>query len=215
MTIEEYFSELAQELQPMAAADRDSVLEYYHEYTEDAHITSGDALTVQPGTPKQLAAQLLANQSIKETVTVNETAPTKPHYRQNAHNTWLIVLAVLSLPLSLPLSIAVGAILFAGLIAIAAVAFAVLITLGVLVLAGICVTIAGLYIGFTLIFSNLFVGMAYLGFALIGIGLTLLLAPFTYQTTLFFVHATSNFSRYLYNKVTRNKHLSAEGGSQS
>ncbi|MFT8411003.1 MAG: DUF1700 domain-containing protein [Schleiferilactobacillus perolens] len=209
MTIDQYFIALEQALSPMQPDDRASALDYYREYVEDAGLTDSTLVIQRLGTPKQLAAHLLADKSIEEAAEP-VTAP-KRRYQKNAHMVWLIVLAVLSAPLSLPLVIIVAVLLLSGLLILASTAFTAIVAVGALILAGAGVGLAGLYIGISLLWANYFMALTYIGFGLAGFGLALLLFPFCRQLTRASAHVIGGFATFIYHKITF-QHKPVEGG---
>jgi uncharacterized membrane protein len=83
---------------------------------------------------------------------------------------WAVVLAILAIPIGLPLAITVVALIFAVLVTLGALLFALAVTVVALLAAGVLSTIAG----FIFLFTNFAVGLFYLGIGLVVLGVCIL-----------------------------------------
>ncbi|GKT03762.1 DUF1700 domain-containing protein [Furfurilactobacillus entadae] len=201
MTSEAYLSELERRLHNLTAAERADVMDFYTEYVNDAGLTSGDAIIEKLGTPKQLARKVLADYSIRE----NETAEQKGERRSprsNANMVWLIILAVLSTPVTIPVAIAIVALLLLCVFICALIIGTGIFVALVLLAVGIFVAGMAFYTGFSLLFTHLFVGLAYLGIGFTGLGIALMLIPACYYLIRVLIQMTANFIRFIYRKLS-------------
>lgn len=200
MTSESYFQELTRLLAPLTADERSEAVAYFQDYAEDGGLLDGDAITTALGSPRQLALQILADYSIK-----SSTAPaaqgTPPSPRSNARQIWLIILAILSAPMTVPVGIALFAIMLALIIVVASVVFSILIILAAVVVTGIGAGLFSLYSGAVLIGGHLMVGLTYLGLGLAGMGLGLLFIPVVKWTTQGIFSQTARFFRWIYRRI--------------
>jgi uncharacterized membrane protein len=83
---------------------------------------------------------------------------------------WTIVLAILAIPIGVPLAIAVIAVIFAVLVALVALLFSFVVVVVALLASGVLASV----IGFILLFSHFATGLFYLGAGLALLGLCLL-----------------------------------------
>lgn len=212
MTIDHYFEELSQQLQILSDAERDDVLAFYHEFAEDAQLTDYSAMEAKLGSPKQLARKVLADYSVQQNQEVTKTGK-KSSAKSNASMIWMIVLAILSAPISIPLVIIAAAIIFSILV----IAFSIIVTIGV-TLAALIVTMAalavfGLYVAGFMIFKNVAVGIASLGLGCVALGITLLLVPVIRYSVKGLIHLTASFFRWLYSKFMKRQRFAGMKGA--
>ncbi|MYV16927.1 MULTISPECIES: DUF1700 domain-containing protein [Furfurilactobacillus] len=204
MTTDAYLKELQRRLHGLSDSERSDVMDFYTEYVEDANLTSGDAIVSKLGTPKQLARKVLADYSIKE----NETAEQKGERRtprSNANMVWMIILAILSTPVTIPAAIAIVAVLFAVVVVMVALIGSGIVVAVALVGGAIAVAGVSLYTGAYMVFTNFFVGIAYLGVGLTGVGVILILIPLCYYIIRFLIQISANFIRFLYRKFSNRR----------
>ncbi|HAT54377.1 MAG TPA: hypothetical protein DCW31_03905 [Lactobacillus sp.] len=204
MTTDAYLNELRRRLHGLSDSERADVMDFYTEYIEDANLTSGDAVVDKLGSPKRLARKVLADYSIKE----NETAEQKGEQRtprSNATMVWMIVLAVLSTPVTIPAAIAIVAVLIAVVAVAVALVGSGLVIAVVLIGGGIAVAGVSLYTGVYMMFTNVLVGVAYLGIGLTGIGAVLILIPLCFYILRFLIQISANFIRFLYRKFSNRR----------
>lgn len=106
-----YLKKLRRKLQRLPAYEIDAALTYYEEYFDEAGEENEQQVIQKLGPPSQVAAQIMADLAIKDL----DIGPTST--KKNVTAIWLIILAILSAPLSLPLlAVAVALILSAGAI---------------------------------------------------------------------------------------------------
>ena len=141
MTREEYMKKLQKYLRKLPKQDYDDAIEYFNEYFSDTDEEGQQKLMEELGTPKEAAADLMYNlldRKIQEQDEIGEEKKSKKGIIM------LSVLAIMSTPITVPLFIALLAVLFAVAICVVAVifsdfvaAFSVLLIGGKLLLRGL------------------------------------------------------------------------------
>ncbi|MEG0383951.1 DUF1700 domain-containing protein [Solibacillus cecembensis] len=164
-----YLKSLRSKLHRLPAQEIDAALIYYEEYFDEAGEENEQQVIEQLGPPSQVAAQIVADFTIKDLDT------TPPSTKKNMSAIWLIILAILSAPLSLPLLavamaliISVGAVVFSFVVAIIAI-------VGGVLLSGIFTLISGLFI----MTNHWPTALLFIGFGLITSGIGALISPAT------------------------------------
>lgn len=207
----DYIEELKSLLTQLAAEERSDVVDFYTEYLQDGHFKTYNDCVKELGTPHQLARKVLADYSIKNLNTASRSGNRTSHPRDDVKTIWLMVLAVLSTPITIPL--ALGAIgLFIGVVAVAISVLLAVLGVGFGVVFGGLVSFAT---GISVVGSDFWVGMFYSGIGLVAIGAVIVLIP-TFKS-LFdgTIHGITLFSKWLYDKlVTRNRAEKHERGQR-
>ena len=161
MNRQEYIAELKRRLQKLPFDEIKKAVDYCEEYFDDAGVENEQRVIEELGSPANMAAQVLADFVVNDTVTAN--APKK----KPLTTVWLVILAVFASPVAFPIAIALASVAMAVSVSI----FAVAISLGV---AGLAVAVSGLaclVIGFMLLVMHFPTGIAMLGCALVLLGL--------------------------------------------
>ena len=129
----DYIKELEKRLKYIPKEDREDAIEYYTELMSDMGVDENEDVAARLGSPKEAARKILdeCTQKHVEAYEENKTA------KGRATVVWLSILGILSLPVSLPLAIAVFAIAFTLIVAAAAIYFSLVVTAVALVLEGI------------------------------------------------------------------------------
>lgn len=134
MTREEYMAKLQKYLRKLPKQDYEDAIEYFNEYFSDTDEEGQQKLMEELGTPKEAAADLMCNlldRKLQEQDTDIEEKKSKKGIIT------LSVLAILSTPVTVPLFIALLAVLFAVAICVVCVIFSDFIaTFGVLLIGG-------------------------------------------------------------------------------
>lgn len=134
MTREEYMAKLQKYLRKLPKQDYEDAIEYFNEYFSDTDEEGQQKLMEELGTPKKAAADLMCNlldRKLQEQDTDIEEKKSKKGIIT------LSVLAILSTPVTVPLFIALLAVLFAVAICVVCVIFSDFIAaLGVLLIGG-------------------------------------------------------------------------------
>ena len=135
-----YLKNLRSRLHRLPVHEIDAALVYYEEYFDEAGEENEQRVIEQLGPPSQVAAQIMADFAMKDL----DTAPTST--KKNVSAIWLIILAILSAPLSLPLlATAFALIISAGAVVLSFV-IAIVATVGGFLFAGIFTLVSGFLI---------------------------------------------------------------------
>ncbi|KRN31604.1 DUF1700 domain-containing protein [Liquorilactobacillus mali] len=190
MDSQRYLEELSKLLSSLSKDEVEAAVDFYSEFISDAGLTTRSEIETRLGTPKQLARKIMADHSVRMDDENEEKV--KPA-RINSKMIWLIVLVILSSPMTLGLG---GGLL----IALVAVIFSVILMV-VVIFAGLIVGMAvTLYVGISLLFQSLNTGLFYIGIFLMFLGLLLVLLPITYWICRVILQCIADFARYLYKK---------------
>lgn len=165
MTREEYMTKLQKYLRKLPKQDYEDAIEYFNEYFSDTDEEGQQRLMEELGTPKEAASELMGNLLDRK---LNQEGEEKKDKKGIAAIT---ILAILSTPVTIPLLVAMLAVLFAAVITVACVilsdfiaAFGILLIGGKLLLRGI--------VSFPYSISG---ALTITGCALLGIGCAILL----------------------------------------
>ncbi len=171
MNRKEYMKLLYSRLAGLPPEERDAAMLYYEEYFEDAGGQNEDKVIDELGNPESLAAQILAENTIRQ------TKKAKPTARKGLSALWVVILGILALPAALPfILIAMGI-----LIAFACGVFGLLIAIAALTLSLIIGGIIMLGHAIPLLLFNTGGGLFALGASLIAVALGILfLIPLVY-----------------------------------
>lgn len=135
-----YLKSLRSRLHRLPVHEIDAALVYYEEYFDEAGEENEQQVIEQLGPPSQVASQIMADFAMKDL----DTAPTST--KKNVSAIWLIILAILSAPLSLPLlATAFALIISAGAVVLSFV-IAIVATVGGFLFAGIVTLVSGFLI---------------------------------------------------------------------
>ena len=169
--IDDYISELEQNLVDLPEKDREDVVEFYREFLLDGDFVRRSTIDAELGTPKQLAINIMADYSTKE-----DSAPAKPETpKSNLKASWYILLGICAAPIGIPLILAILFVIFFLLAVFFGLFFALVAFLFKFFVGGGLNFLRSLALLFT---SNWPTGCIYLGKSLICIGVILLLLPF-------------------------------------
>ena len=138
MNSAQYLDELRRQLQGLPQEEIDSCVRYYEEYLADAGPDQQEAAMERLGSPSQTAAQLKADWAVRSMEAPGQTRP-----RQGLKTLWVVLLALLAVPVGLPRAAAA----FCVALALALAALAVIVSLFAaflaLVVAGLAALAAG------------------------------------------------------------------------
>ncbi|EEW53876.1 DUF1700 domain-containing protein [Limosilactobacillus antri] len=197
---EKYIQELGRYLNTLPAAERADAIDFYDEYIADAQYDTWEQITAELGTPRQLSHQILADYSIKANEQdrgAGKVASTKSSWRVF----WLVLIAIVTSPITLVLSIVALGILIAALGAVIGIILGLLgIIVGLLVTAG-----AMLYLGVGLIAAAPMTGIFYLGLGLVVLGGFLIFIPVGYWIIRLLAQGIANLSKFLYQKLQQRR----------
>lgn len=199
--MDKYIEEFKSYLNQLSDDELDEVVSFYSEYLADGEIDSYEASVEALGSPRQLARKVLADYSIrlldapeKEGKTMRSRAAQS---KTQVRTIWLIVLAILSTPLTIPLAIGVLATLFGLLVGAAAIIFGLVVTIISLAFAGLFV----FGVGIGIFAQSMSTGLVYIGSGLCMIGLFIVLIPAFKWLISGAIHVTLSISRWLYGKL--------------
>lgn len=170
----DYIREVERLVGQLTTGEQQDVVEYYREYLMDAGIETYQQAVDELGTPKSLARKVLADYSIRMSEQDQHAAGGSRTAAQaakgNVKTVWLIILALLSTPVTIPILIVVAALLFAlvavlGSLIVAA--FAIFLSIVAL---GVVAVVVGLWV----IWQTPWTGLFYLGMGLLALGGSLL-----------------------------------------
>jgi uncharacterized membrane protein len=158
----QFLKELKVRLKYLHATDREDAIRFYDEYISEMELSDDEDVTAKLGTPKEVASDIISQCTQKQIDDTKEQRTVKG----SAKTAWLVILGILSLPLSLPIVILIATFLF---------------VLIVLILAAVVVIFAGaLAIPWALFVPGFAQKMFTLGYGLISLGIGVLI---TYALT--------------------------------
>ncbi|KOS69136.1 hypothetical protein AEA09_11660 [Lysinibacillus contaminans] len=164
-----YLKSLRSKLHRLPEHEIDAALIYYEEYFDEAGEENEQQVIQQLGPPSQVAAQILADLAIKDL----DATPTST--KKNVSAIWLIILAILSAPLSLPLlATAIALIISAGAV-VFSIVIAIVATVGGILFGGLAALISGFFI----ITDHWPTALLFIGIGLIITGIGVLIFPST------------------------------------
>lgn len=158
MNKEQYLNELKGDLQSLSEQEQADALAFYEEYLSDMEENNPEKLEALEA-PQEIAAQIKADAAIKST----EEKDIKK--KKGISTAWAVLLAVLALPIGLPLAVAFAAVAIALIIVV----LSLVIALFAVVLSLAVSAIFSLVAGVTLLATDPSVGLFYLGCGLFGL----------------------------------------------
>lgn len=165
MTREEYMTKLQKYLRKLPKQDYEDAIEYFNEYFSDTDEEGQQRLMEELGTPKEAAAELMGNLLDRK---LKEEGEEKKDKKGIAAIT---ILAILSTPVTIPLLVAMLAVLFAAVITVVCVIFSDFIAAFGILLIGGKLLLRGI-VSFPYSISG---ALTITGCALLGIGCAILL----------------------------------------
>ena len=163
MNKEEFLRILEQNLYKLPLEERESAMQYYEEYLQEAGVEHEQEAIAALGNPAQIAKQLLADFVVKEA----EVKSMKP--KQSFQALWIVIVALFASPIAFPLAIAIAAVGFAAVVTMIALIFSgclvAIVMLGTSLICGV--------VGIGALFVQPATGAVFLGAActLLGIGI--------------------------------------------
>lgn len=135
-----YLNSLRSRLHRLPEHEIDAALIYYEEYFNEAGEENEQQVIQQLGPPSQVAAQILADLAIKD------LDATPKSTKKNMSAFWLIILAILSAPLSLPLLATAIALIFSAGAVVFSFVIAIVATVGGILFGGLVALVSGFLI---------------------------------------------------------------------
>lgn len=202
--VTEYLAELKGLLGSLTTQEQDDVMEFYSEYLQDAGVVTRSEVESRLGTPKQLARKVLADYSIKDSQKqARENKSTikdqKATNKSNVTMIWMVILAIASSPVTIPLALGVLLVLAGAILAVLGVLFAAIV--GVLGVGAIA--LFAIYVGIMMIPGHLAVALFYLGAGVAAIGALLIGVPLALSILSWLIKMTALAISWLYRKITK------------
>ncbi|MDD1505620.1 DUF1700 domain-containing protein [Lysinibacillus sp. CNPSo 3705] len=190
-----YLKKLRGKLQRLPAHEIDAALAYYEEYFDEAGEENEQRVIQQLGSPSHVASQILADYALKD------LEATSTSTKKNVSAMWLIILAILSAPLSLPLLVVAIALIFS----FGAVIFSVIIAIFATVLSIFFGGIAALISGFFILTQDWPTALLFMGVGFIVTGLGILLFPIVARLIKTIVIVCVEALSKLFHKITKKR----------
>ncbi|MFJ7696903.1 DUF1700 domain-containing protein [Lysinibacillus fusiformis] len=191
-----YLKKLRGKLRRLPTQELDAALAYYEEYFEEAGENNEQQVISELGSPSHVASQILADFALKDLENTSEKSTKK-----NMTAIWLIILAILSAPLSLPLlATAIALILSFG-----AVIISLIFAIGAGILSIFIGGIAALISGFFILTEDWPTALLFMGAGLIITGLSVLLFPFVARLIKKTVLVSVETLGRLFHKITKTR----------
>ncbi|WP_172188585.1 DUF1700 domain-containing protein [Lentilactobacillus kribbianus] len=202
--VTEYLAELKGLLGSLTTQEQDDVMEFYSEYLQDAGVVTRSEVESRLGTHKQLARKVLADYSIKDSQKqARENKSTikdqKATNKSNVTMIWMVILAIASSPVTIPLALGVLLVLAGAILAVLGVLFAAIV--GVLGVGAIA--LFAIYVGIMMIPGHLAVALFYLGAGVAAIGALLIGVPLALSILSWLIKMTALAISWLYRKITK------------
>ncbi|MFB7156980.1 DUF1700 domain-containing protein [Lysinibacillus sp. NPDC056232] len=164
-----YLKKLRGKLQRLPAYEIDAALAYYEEYFDEAGEENEQRVIQQLGSPSHVASQIMADYALKDLESTSNSTSTK----KNMSAIWLIILAIITAPLSLPLLVVAIALIFSFGAVIFSVIIAIIATMLGIFFGGIVALISGFFI----LTQHWQTALLFMGVGFIVTGLGILLFP--------------------------------------
>lgn len=187
----EYLSEVLDELQEIPEADRFDLIQYYEEYFLDSGKTV-DEILEEYGTPKQFALKLKINYFSEEDDLGQEEVQQSSPKRQ-MRLIWLILLGLFASPILIPLALLFVAILVGSVIALFAIIFSTYVVCIVILGVGVVMTLAGLMVLGQSVVSGLF----FVGLGLFATGAAIFFTPILVRLTKWLAQLIMRFVKWV------------------
>lgn len=190
-----FLKKLRGKLQRLPAHEIDAALAYYEEFFDEAGEENEQRVIQQLGSPSHVASQIMADYALKDLEATSNSTSTK----KNMSAIWLIILAILSAPLSLPLLVVAIALIFS----FGAVIFSVIIAIIATVLGIFFGGIAALISSFFILTQDWPTALLFMGFGFIVTGLGILLFPIVARLIKTIVVVCVEALGKLFHKITK------------
>ncbi|HVI40319.1 MAG TPA: DUF1700 domain-containing protein, partial [Anaerovoracaceae bacterium] len=89
MNRSEFFKKLEQGLTRVSKEERETALDYYNEYFDDAGAENEQRVIEELGSPAQIAARIKADSAVKKL-----EGDTKPSMKKGISAVWFVILAI-------------------------------------------------------------------------------------------------------------------------
>ncbi|MGF2384501.1 DUF1700 domain-containing protein [Lentilactobacillus otakiensis] len=193
----DYIEEFRALLGQLSPEERDEAVDFYTEYLQDGGYDSYDDCIRELGTPHQLARKVLADYSIRTLETPTSAKSRKQQPKNDVKTIWLIILALLSTPVTIPLALGLAGLIFAAIVVSGSLIVAVLAIFFAIIVVGI----TGFVVGLGTLFSSFWTGIFYVGMGLMVIGVLIMLTPLFKKAINALIRGITLFSKWIYNKI--------------
>ncbi|MCY9547836.1 DUF1700 domain-containing protein [Lysinibacillus xylanilyticus] len=190
-----FLKKLRGKLQRLPAHEIDAALAYYEEYFDEAGEENEQRVIQQLGSPSHVASQIMADYALKD------LEATSTSTKKNMSAIWLIILAIISAPLSLPLLVVAIALIFS----FGAVIFSVIIAIIATVLSIFFGGIVALISGFFILAQDWATALLFMGVGFIVTGLGILLFPIVARLIKTIVVVCVEALGKLFHKITKKR----------
>ena len=194
-----FLKKLRGKLQRLPAHEIDAALAYYEEYFDEAGEENEQRVIQQLGSPSHVASQIMADYALKDLEATSTSTSTST--KKNMSAIWLIILAIISAPLSLPLLVVAIALIFS----FGAVIFSVIIAIIATVLGIFFGGIAALISGFFILTKDWPTASLFMGVGFIVTGLGILLFPIVARLIKTIVVVCVEALGKLFHKITKKR----------
>lgn len=170
MNKESYINSLKTKLNGLPQEDINDAVRYCEEYFDEAGEENFEKAAEELGSPTKFANMIKADLAYKNINKESDEPVTRKQSKSNAKNVWLIILGILSLPISLPLLLTAVLLMFTAVLLIA-----------VFIFVGVILAVASVSIfilGISSLVTSPATGLTVIALALVAIGLGLMLAYF-------------------------------------
>ncbi|KMY33023.1 hypothetical protein ACZ11_13200 [Lysinibacillus xylanilyticus] len=192
-----FLKKLRGKLQRLPAHEIDAALAYYEEYFDEAGEENEQRVIQQLGSPSHVASQIMADYALKDLEATSTSTSTK----KNMSAIWLIILAIISAPLSLPLLVVAIALIFS----FGAVIFSVIIAIIATVLSIFFGGIVALISGFFILTQHWPTALLFMGVGFIVTGLGIMLFPIVARLIKTIVVVCVEALGKLFHKITKKR----------
>ena len=190
-----FLKKLRGKLHRLPAHEIDAALAYYEEFFDEAGEENEQRVIQQLGSPSHVASQIMADYALKD------LDATSTSTKKNMSAIWIIILAILSAPLSLPLLVVAIALIFS----FGAVIFSIIIAIIATVLSIFFGGIVALISGFFILTQHWPTALLFMGIGFIVTGLGVLLFPIVARLIKTIVVVCVEALGKLFHKITKKR----------
>ena len=164
MNKETYLKQLESKLKRIPSYEVEAAIAYYNEYFDEAGAENTQQVIKELGSPAQVASQILADYATKDL----DSHPSST--KKGLLAIWMMILAILATPITLPIMLAVVAFIFAFVLLCGSLALTAIAILFSLILGGIGCLIGGVAV----ILQHIPTALFFIGLGLTASGIGLL-----------------------------------------
>ncbi|CAH1851775.1 DUF1700 domain-containing protein [Convivina praedatoris] len=188
-----YLEELKRHLRELPQSEQNNIINYYQEYIEDAGFNENELVT-KLGSPKSLAQKLKFDYFMDNDP--HDDRQSEPVKHKDVRVLWIVILGILSLPISIPILITL---VFVPLIILVTLIFTVIVVSISLIFASLVTIVSGLAI----INQSLWGGLFYVGIGLAIGGLMAVILSFMPTVIKLISSLSLKIAKYLQTKFKK------------